>query len=507
MNTRNVLDFLEQSTRQYPNNIAVEDEYGACSYAELHTCCQRIGSALIPQIHHGTPVAVLMENSILSLSAFWGIVYAGAYYVMLNPQLPRHRLQQITDILNADFIITDQRNAVLAGELYPTEKILRIETLIQSEIDLQCLETARNQTIDTDPLYAMFTSGSTGIPKGVIVSHRSVIDFIEQFAVLFHFRSTDRFANQAPFDFDVSVKDIYTTAFVGATLVITPRALFSQPTALLDWLCDHRVTTLVWAVSALCLISTFHGLDYRTPSTIRHILFSGEVMPYKHLQTWMQHLPDAEYVNLYGPTEITCNCTYHVLNPKRDYRSGIPIGKSFLNEQVFLIDEKGCLIERTDVIGEICVRGSTLALGYLSAPEQTADAFVQNPCNSSYPERIYRTGDLAQYNENMELVFCGRRDNQIKYMGHRIELQEVEQAIEQINGIERCCCVYDEQKHRLYAFYMGNVSKQVLYSMLRERLPAFMVPSSLFRQHEFPVTKNGKIDKVELLSRKDLANE
>ncbi len=160
----------------------------------------------------------------------------------------------------------------------------------------------------------IFTSGSTGRPKGVVVSHRSVIDFMEYFTELFSITAQDVIGNQAPFDFDVSVKDIYATLKAGATMEILPKQLFSFPAKLLDYLCERRVTTAIWAVSALCIISTLNGFSYRVPTHLNKILFSGEVMPVSHLNIWREHLPDALFVNLYGPTEITCNCTYYIVD-------------------------------------------------------------------------------------------------------------------------------------------------------------------------------------------------
>ena len=507
MYPRNVLAYLEKHAYIAPNKLAAEDEHEACCYEDLKNRCQSIGTALTKRIAYGAPVAVVMEKGIPALSAFWGIVYAGGYYVLLNPDLPVPRLKQVQSVLRADYVITDRLHMEIAQGLISRDRILTVEDLTNEPVDAASLQAVRDRMIDTDPLYANFTSGSTGVPKGVVVSHRSVIDFIENFVGLFGFDQKEIFANQAPFDFDVSVKDIYASAKTGGTLVITPKRLFSKPAELLDWLCDHKVTTMIWAVSALCLISMFHGLDYRTPATVKHILFSGEVMPYKHLREWMRRLPDAVYVNLYGPTEITCNCTYHLLDRGRDYSQGIPIGRSFPNEDVFLLDQSNHRIVRPDVEGELCVRGSALALGYLSAPEQTAAAFVQNPLNPHYPETIYRTGDLAKYNAAGELMFCGRRDHQIKYMGHRIELQEIERAMAGIDGVERCCCVFNDKTNRLYGFYMGEIPRQELYSTLRERLPAFMVPGFLYPVSCFPLTKNGKIDRAKLLQGKEIGND
>ncbi|MBQ4030794.1 MAG: AMP-binding protein, partial [Bacilli bacterium] len=257
---------------------------------------------------------------------------------------------------------------------------------------------------------------------------------------------------------------------------------------------------MVWAVSALCLISTFHGLDYRVPKTVNKILFSGEVMPIKHLNKWMEALPKATFVNVYGPTEITCNCTYHVIDRNREYDKYIPIGEAFENERVFLLDDNDKLITEPNVKGEICVSGTCLALGYFNNKEETDKHFVQNPLNKNYIELIYRTGDLGMYNEQNELVFQGRKDFQIKYNGHRIELEEIEKAMMKVEGIERACCLFDEEKQKLYGFYVGTMDKAELHSSLKETLPVYMIPGILKQVEEMPLTKNGKIDRKELMS-------
>ena len=305
-------------------------------------------------------------------------------------------------------------------------------------------------------------------------------------------------ANQAPFDFDVSVKDIYSAMKAGATLAVVPRRLFSVPTELMDFLCEKQATTLIWAVSALCLITGFHALDYKTPQSIRKILFSGEVMPLRALKEFRKHLPDATYVNLYGPTEITCNCTYHILERDRDYAAGIPIGIPFPNEDVFLLDGENRLITGQDAEGEICVRGTALALGYYRCPEQNAAHFTQNPLNPNYPERIYRTGDLGRYNAQGELVFSGRKDFQIKYMGHRIELEEIEREMNAIPGVDRACCVFDEKRSRLKGFYTGTIDQGELHTIMKQTLPGFMVPGILRQVEAMPLNKNGKIDRKAL---------
>ena len=496
---KNVLEYLERTADRMPDQIAAIDERGSITYACLLDSARRVGTALIRRGEGANrPIPVLMEKGIGALQAFLGIVYSGNFYVLLNPELPLPRLGQIVTTLSPEFILTDEAHLPLANEL--DSRTVLLSELLQTEGEEGALARVRGRMTDTDPLYANFTSGSTGTPKGVLVGHRSVIDFIDQFTALFGIDSSDVIGNQAPFDFDVSVKDIYSALKTGATLVMIPKSLFLKPAELLDFICEHQVTTMIWAVSALCLICAFHGLDYRVPASVKRILFSGEVMPLKHLNTWMEKLPEAEFVNLYGPTEITCNCTYYRIPRDRDNSTGLPIGIPFPNEKVFLLDEQDGVITAPNRPGEICVGGSCLAIGYYGDPEQTARRFTQNPANRDYYERIYRTGDLGYYDESGNLFFSGRKDFQIKYMGHRIELEEIEQVLMAQEGVEQACCVFDEKKGRLYAAFTGGAETNRLHEALSARLPVYMVPRKIMKLEAMPLTKNGKTDRKEVLN-------
>lgn len=495
---RNVLEYLEKTAEENSKKIAVIEEDKKCTYLELLEKSKRVGSSLLNYISPREPVAIVMEKGINALYTFFGTVYAGGFYCLLNPELPSSRLEKIIEKLEAKIIVTDENNIEIAHQIAKNQTILKIEEIQNTNINEEKLDKIRARTLDVDPLYANFTSGSTGTPKGVIVGHKSVIDFIDIFTQKFNICKDDIVGNQAPFDFDVSVKDIYSCLKTGATLVVIPKKMFSRPANLLDYICENNVTTLIWAVSALCLITTFHGLDYKVPQKVNKILFSGEVMPIKHIREWIKYLPNATYVNLYGPTEITCNCTYHVVDKNLEYEKQIPAGKTFENEQVFLLDEENKLVTEKEKIGEICVKGTALALGYYKDKEQTENRFVQNPLNDRYIDMIYKTGDIGYFGEDENLYFCGRKDFQIKHMGHRIELEEIERAMEKINGIERACCIYKEEKSKIYGFYIGNVLKSELHDKLKEELPIYMIPNVLTQVEEFPMNKNGKIDRKQL---------
>lgn len=498
----NVMHYLEQSAKDFGDKIAVIDENRHCTYQQLRHCSRNVAVYLMNRQIKNKPVIVFMDKGLDTLYAFFGIAYSQNYYSLLNPDLPESRLQQIKTIIETPYIITSRQLLGQVVFLFPDADVYLIEEMIEEQkYDLHQFNLVFQSTLDINPLYINFTSGSTGKPKGVVISHQSTIDFIDDFTQRMNISDKERIGNQAPFDFDVSVKDIYSCLKTGATLVIIPKKLFSQPTKLIDYLCDHEVTTLIWAVSALSLIYAFHGLEYRTLHHVKKVMFSGEVMPLKHLLAWQQALPEAQFVNLYGPTEITCNCCYHILDRNRDYTAGIPIGRPFGNEEVFLLDENNQLIVEENVQGEICVRGRTLALGYYNNEEETRRRFVQNPLQHCYPEMIYRTGDLGTYNSAGELVFGGRKDFQIKYQGHRIELEEIEKNALSIDQIKQCCCMFDHEKHRLYCFYVGDIEKAEFVSQLKINLPVYMIPGRIYQKDAMPLTKNGKIDRQLLLSQ------
>lgn len=511
----NILEMLENAAREYADSTAFGDPVKSITFAELKNAAGKIGSYFTKEGYMdpsatGNAVAFYMEKSVDTVCAMFGAVYCNAFYSFVDVRQSADRVRHILEVVRPKVIITDEehfevlKNILSEAGGLDAFKIIRIDELLMAagdyEKDDELLAANRTYFYDRMPLYVNFTSGSTGVPKGVAVGHSSVIDFIDVFTETFGITHDDIIANQAPFDFDVSVKDIYSGLYTGAQVWLIPRSYFSNPTVLMDYLCQIDATTLIWAVTAMCFVSIMNGLGYKTPGRVNKVMFSGEVMPVKQLNKWKQYLPDAMYVNLYGPTEITCNCTYHILD--REYADDeiIPIGRAFKNEKVFLLDEDNHEVTQVDQEGELCVAGTCLALGYYKDPEKTAKAFTLNPLNEYYPEVIYRTGDLARYDEDGLLYYCSRKDFQIKHMGQRIELGDIEVAAMAIDGVSRACCLYDKKRSKIVLFYTGETAKENVTASLRDKLPQFMVPGKTVFLDDFPMNKNGKIDRNVLAS-------
>lgn len=493
----NVLQLLEKSAEDYPNKIAIQDEYESVNYKEYETIARKIGTFISKKTFGMTcsPVAVLIDRNVKSVCSFMGVVYSGNFYVPIDITMPKERIKLILDTLKPELVI-DARNKDVDISFCAFKYL---DIIREEDIDNEILEDIRRNSIDTDPLYSIFTSGSTGIPKGVLISHRGVIDLVNAFSDTFEFNDEIVFGNQAPFDFDVSVKDIYNALFVGGTVQILPKRLFKTPKLLVEYLLEKKIDSLIWAVSALRIISDFRALDDGAELKLKNVMFSGEVMPVKSLNYWMEHVAGARYVNLYGPTEITCNCTFYTIDKKFQNDEMIPIGRSFKNSRVFIISEENEIIRESNKLGEICVEGSCVGLGYFNNIEKTREVFIQNPYTKSYDTRIYKTGDIGFYDKAGNLVFSSRKDYQIKHMGHRIELGEIEVALNALSFIVVACCIYDEQREKIICHYQAeNECRKEIVIELSQKLPKYMWPNVYVHHNEIPLNKNGKIDRARL---------
>ena len=503
---KNILGYLEKTVVEVPRKPAFSTGTEGMTFAELFGAARSVGASLLRRGLRGEPVAVLMDKHPHTIATFFGVIYAGCFYAALDAEMPPARMGLILDTLAPRVLICDQKNEKTARRL-AEEGIFSGEILALSELDSLALTEAdeaaladvRENQIDTDPIYVVFTSGSTGVPKGVAACHRSVIDYTESLCEAIGFDRDTVFANQTPLYFDAPLKEIMPTIKYGATAYLVPKMLFMFPMKLCDYLNEHKINTVCWVVSALTMISSLGALEKNPPRYLTTVCFGSEVFPRKQYDLWRAALPEARFFNLYGPTEATGMSCYW---PARELEADepIPVGKPFQNTDLMLLTEDGRRAAPGEE-GEICLRGTCVTLGYYGNPEKTAEAFVQNPLNPHYPELIYRTGDIGRFNERGELVFVCRRDAQIKHMGHRIELGEIEAAAAAADGVRAACCVYDAPGKRIVLYYVGEAEAAALTAALKTALPRYMLPALCEALPAMPLTPNGKIDRRGLRER------
>ncbi len=496
---KNVLEYLENTVEKFPKKTAIIDAKSSISFENLQSEAKKIASYLQSKnIDIALPIGVFLPKSIEAVESFLAVLYNGDFYVPLDVKNPSSRIKSIVENIEIKYIITDSKNAKLLKELDSS-----IELIILDDIDfgkdINLDYTNYKLLIDMDPAYIINTSGSTGAPKGVVVSHKSVIDYIDWSIDIFKMDSSSIIGNQAPLVFDVSVLDIYLMLSTGSTLNLIPENLFIFPIKLVEYLKNESIDFICWVPSIMANIVTLDLLKEKDLD-LKYINFAGEVMPTKILNYWKKHIPEASFANLYGPTEITVICVFYIVDRDFDDTESLPIGNACKNTDVLILDDEDQLVTEQNKIGELCIRGTSLALGYYNDPEKTAEVFVQNPLNKAYPEKIYRTGDVVYYNEKGELIYKGRKDFQIKHMGYRIELGEIETAILALDGVDNACVLYDEENKQIVLIYesTNKQEQRAILLSLHNKLPKYMLPMKFILLDSMPLNINGKIDRNKL---------
>ncbi|ASM40732.1 amino acid adenylation domain-containing protein [Campylobacter sp. RM12327] len=485
----NVCDFLEKSVEKYPDKTLFVDRDKKVSYKEFDNLSNKLASKIISLNIKNSPILIIVSKSIDTLVSFFGVAKSGNFYTLLDEKTPISRINDVIEILKPKIIITksDYPNRFNIEQIY-------CEDIDKFEIDKSSLNAVKNAHIDTNLLYVFFTSGSTGVPKGVSISHKSVIDFTFWVCETFDVKSNEILANQSQFYFDNSVLDIFSTIKAGATLHILQNQLFSFPKEVLKYLIEHKITMIFWVPSVLIYFANTDSFTNLSGFNLNKILFAGEIMPNKQLNVWRQYFKDALFANLYGPTEITVDCAYYICDREFKDDELLPIGKACKNTEILLFDESLNLIAPNEPFkkGELCVRGTSLSFGYYANKDKSGEVFIQNPLHNNYRDIIYKTGDIAAYNEHGELLCYGRKDNQIKYLSIRIELGDIETVLNSLSEILNAVCIFKDRE--IICFYEA-MHELNLKNLLKDKLPNYMIPRKFIKVDSFRLNQNGKIDR------------
>jgi len=492
-------DYLEKTVERFTSKVAFIDDRRCITFFDLKQEIYHIASSMNYKKYSRQSVVVFMDKSIECIASFWGVACSGNYYTPIDTKMPQARIEKILQILHPAAIITDYRHKAQVSAFAVNEEILVYEDMMGAEVDLKAVEKSSQEILDTDTLYVLFTSGSTGTPKGVMISHRAVVDYVEWTATEFQIDETSILGNQSPLYFDLSIQDVYAPFLTGCTVVLISEQKFMRPKQLFHELQEKGVNTIFWVPSALCLLADFRALQLEGLPKFQKILFCGEVLPVKYLNQWRQAFPEAQFVNLYGPTEACDACVYYIVDRDFSKDENLPVGRARRNVEVFLLDEHDQLVEHSHMMGEICIKGTALSSGYYRAPEKTKEAFVQNPLHDDFPEIVYRTGDLGEYNDKGELMYVSRKDWQIKHMGHRIELGEIEAVAMSLDGIQQVACIHDSEKKRIILAYAGENNEKEVWGRLKDLVPVYMLPEVIQKLEKLPKNRNGKIDRTQLM--------
>ena len=516
---------LTESAASFPQNEAIRYQGQALTYAELDAVTNQLARALRGSgVQRGDRVGIYVHKSLASVISIFGILKAGAIYVPLDPNSPAKRLAYIMRNCEIKVLLSAaeqlEKITQIASDSTPLHCVILIgdqtntETPLESDIRLVSWANVLAEsnaslspiaTTETDLAYILYTSGSTGDPKGVMISHRTIFTFINWCHHTFAVDENDRVTSHAPIHFDLSTFDIFVTIKAGGTVVLVPEKLSIFPIQMVKLLQDERITITYLVPSILSLMVSYGKLDAHDLSALRLILFAGEVFPIKFLRQLVQTVPGAEYYNLYGPTETNVCTYYHVrpqdLDPQRT--QPVPIGMACENTEVFAVDDEGNLVEDIGKEGELWVRGSCLAYGYWGDPERTARSFTANPFQPYFNELAYRTGDIVTLDEDGEnWLFVGRRDHMVKSRGYRIELGEIEAALYGHSGVKEAAVVAipdDLMGNKIKAVVVPHRDGELTVGTLKEhcsqRLPNYMVPTSFELRVELPKTSTGKINR------------
>jgi amino acid adenylation domain-containing protein len=493
---KTIFKYLEDVAKKYPTKLSFVDNKRGLSYEEFVLESKQIATMILQYNLFNKPIAIFLDKNVSCLTSMMGINYSGNFYTVIDNKMPVDRIDSIFNTLKPGLVLTDAKNKDKLNDLKYEVDLLLIDELNDS-VNEEALDKVYERIIDTNPMYILFTSGSTGVPKGVVIDHKSTISYINWFNNAFNIDSDTVFGSQTPFYFSMSVSDIFSTMTRGCTFYIIPKMNFSFPVRLIEYLNENKINTIYWVPSALSIVANFKTFDVVKPQYLKRVLFAGEVMPMKQLNIWRRAIPDALYANLFGPTETVDICSYYIVDREFMDDETLPIGKHCDNCDLMVVNDKGEEVSEGEE-GELYVRGSFLSSGYYNNEEKTKEMFVQNPLNKAFPEKVYKTGDIVKYNDRRELIYISRKDFQIKHMGYRIELGEIESACGAISDIDSCVCIYDKDNDKIILYYVADMDEMQVLSLVKKKVPNYMWPQEVIKLETMPYNANGKIDRKHL---------
>lgn len=502
----NLIEYFRETVARVPDKQAVIEGDTAIDFKTLDARAKKMACQIVKTIHSiNEPISVFLPKSIDAVVSDLAITYSGNIYMNLDIKTPAERIKNILETIRPKVIITNQSLLKNIEQIVPQDVlIIDIDSISEyTEEDDSFLLKRLEWLIDTDPYCIINTSGSTGTPKGVVLNHKSFFDFTEWSVSTLNIGNNEIIGSLSPIIFDIYSHELCMLMAKGSTIVLIPESLSAFPFKILEILKKENVTYLFWVPTIMVNIANMDLLNKIALPCLAKIWFAGEVLPTKQYNYWHACLPKTMFVNLYGPIEITLDCTYYVVDRDFEDNEPLPIGKACRNTSILILNEGNapCGINEE---GELCVRGTSLAMGYYNNPEKTSLVFIQNPLNTKYPELIYRTGDMVVMTDKGEIVFKGRKDTLVKHLGYRIELGEIEHTV--VNALKLVangCVIYNHENKEITLIYESTdeISVGDFRKRIGANLPKYMIPTKYVRVDKMPMNTNGKIDRLSLAKK------
>jgi amino acid adenylation domain-containing protein len=501
-----------------PQTLALVFKDTRVTYEELERVSNRIARRLLSAgVRAGDRVCLLTPKSPRAIQAILGILKTGAMYVPLDPDSPATRLHLMLASCDTPWLLASHRCATLVDELHAFSDLAgklvvgwlddgspaRPGGFSWDDVEQESGDHVATKAPMDTPAYILFTSGSTGVPKGVVITHANVAAFLDWALPYFDFASGDRLSGHPPLHFDLSVFDVFGALTAGATLHLVPPELNLVPGRLVRLMSDNQLTQWFSVPGVLSLVAKFDLLATAQLPALKRVLWCGEALPTPTLRYWMERLPAVAFTNLYGPTEATIASSYFTVTQRPASDSDpIPIGTPCAGEELLVLDESLQPVA-PGVIGDLHIAGAGLSPGYWRDPDKTRAVFLPDPRPANPGSRIYRTGDLARMGEDGLCYFIGRADTQVKSRGYRIELGEIDNALNALSSLREgavvaipsggfdgaaLCCAYVPQSR-------DGGSIELVKQQLAARLPHYMIPSRWKQVDGLPRNANGKIDR------------